>query len=554
MDRPVGPLEVPRRIGINVSWMSPGQAGGMEWYVRNLIRELAAIDDRHEWVVVTSPANWHLFDVPPQRWTKIAYGGDENSPASYTVLLPSRPSTLRERLRHTLARLRAPRLQRAIARLRAPRMRRWRGHLHELIRQQELDLWFCPLMYALPVETVVPVVNTIPDLQHEHFPEFFSTRELALRTMGYRYSCTKAAATIGISDFVSRDLIKRYGLDGTRTVGVPLALDPSYTVGPDVVSRLADDVRLKYRLEDPFIYYPANGWRHKNHETLVRAFKIIREKRRDLRLVLTGCEFDVMDRLRPIFESLDEAHAVRHLGYVERRDTIGLYAAASVMVFPSLFEGFGLPLLEAMHFGTPVVCSAVASIPEIAGDAAIYVEPGDPAALGEAVLRLLEDEMLRERLVEAGRERVRQFSFTETARRTLDVFEQVLAGAWRAPDLAPFRPLIPHHWLLDGHSRWYFHFGELREIRLRIVQPTRLAELAEQRVTVWLNEQPVLEASIEPEREYVFTITPPAVDTDFHRLDIRAAANVAHRGQRLSLQVRALTLVDGRGLELSLLE
>lgn len=530
----------PKRIGINVSWMAPGEAGGMEWYVRNLIKELGAIDDRHEWTVVTSPANWHLFEVPRRRWKKVAYIGEELSPFSYVVMTPPRRPTRRARVRRTLTWLRAP------------GMRRWYGGLNELLRRQNVDLWFCPLMYALPIETAVPVVNTIPDLQHEHFPDFFPPQELALRAMGYRYSCMKAAATIGISEFVARDLTTRYRLE--RAVGIRLALDPSYVVEREVTKQLVDHVRVKYRLEHPFIYYPANGWRHKDHETLVRAFRIIREKRRDLRLVLTGCEFDVMDRLRPIFESVDEARAVRHLGYVDRRDIAGLYAAASAMVFPSRFEGFGLPLLEAMNFGTPIVCSPVGSTPEVAGDAALYAGPGEPSAFAEAVLRLLDDEMLRERLVAAGRERVRRFSFTETARQTLAVFDQVLTGTWRASDLPPFRPLIPHHWLLDGHSRWYFHCAELREVRVRVAQPTRLTELAEQRMTVRLNEQVVLEVQINAGREYAFTITPPPIDTDFHRVDITASAITPCRGELLSLQVRALTVVDSHGRPLTLVE
>ena len=520
--------------------MAPGQAGGMEWYARNLIRELGALDNCHKWVLVTSPANWHLFEVPRRRWTKIAYIGDENSPASFVSQTRNRPRTRRVRVR------------RALAWLRSPRMRRWYGGLDDLIRRQRVDLWFCPFMYALPLDTDVPLVNTIPDLQHEHFPEFFGEGELALRTMGYQYSCLRAAATIGISEFAAEDLLKRYRIE--RTVGIPLALDPSYAVTPEVIGRLVDHVRLKYRLEAPFVYYPATGWRHKDHETLVRAFRIMREKRRDLRLVLTGWPFDVMDRLRPLFESLDEARAVRHLGYVDRRDTIGLHAAASAMVFPSRFEGFGLPLLEAMACGTPIVCSPVASIPEVAGDAALYVEPGEPAALAGAVLRLLEDAALRERLVAAGRERVGRFSFTETARQTLAVFNEVLAGTWRAPDLPPFRPLLRHHWLQDGHSRWYFHCEHLGEVRLRVAQPTRWPALADQRMTVCLNERVVLQAPIEAKREHTFTITPPILDTEFHRLDVMASATARHHGDLLSLQVRELTIVDGDGRPLRLIE
>ena len=512
----------------------------MEWYARNLIRELGALDDRHEWVVVTSPANWHLFDVPQRRWTKLAYIGDDSNPDSYMVQPGHPPPAPRIHVRH------------ALASLRTPRMRRWYGGLNDLIRWQRIDLWFCPFMYALPHDTDVPVVNTIPDLQHEHFPDFFSDRELALRTMGYHDSCARAAATIAISEFVTRDLLKRYRLE--RAVGIPLGLDPSYMVGPEVTARLIDHVRLKYRLEEPFLYYPANGWRHKDHETLLRGFRLVREKRRDVRLVLTGAELDVMDRLRPLFESLDEARAVRHLGYVDRRDTIGLYAAASAMVFSSRFEGFGLPLLEAMSCGTPIVCAPVASIPEVAGDAALYIDPGDPTALAQAVLRLLEDDVLRARLVEAGRERARRFSFTETARQTLAVFDEVLAGTWRAPDLPAFRPLTERHWLQDGHSRWYFHCADLRAVRLRIVQPTRLPELADQRMTVCLNKHVVLEASAEAGREHTFTITPPSADTDLHRLDVMASVTARCRGDVFSLQVRGLTLVDGDGRRRKLIE
>jgi glycosyltransferase involved in cell wall biosynthesis len=529
----------PKRIGINVSWMSPGQAGGMEWYVRNLIKELGALDDRHEWVVVTSPVNWHLFEVPGRRWTKIAYFGDENTPLSYVVRVPNRPPGRRARAR------------RVLAWLRAPRKRRWYGSLNDLIREERLDLWFCPLMYALPLEVEIPVVNTIPDLQHEHFPELFGERELAFRTLGYRYSCMRSATTIGISEFVAQDLMKRYRLE--RTVGIPLALDPSFVVGPDVTRRLVDQVRLKYRLDEPFIYYPANGWRHKDHETLVRAFRIVREKRPDLRLVLTGCEFDLMDRLRQVFESLEEARTVRHLGYVDRRDTIGLYAAASAMVFPSRFEGFGFPLLEAMSAGTPIVCSPVASVPEVAADAALYVDPGQPPALAEAILRVLEDELLRERLIAAGRATVQRFQFTETARQTLAVFDEVLAGTWRAPDLPPFRPLIPHQWLQDGHSRWYFHCGDLREIRLTVAQPARVPELAEQRVCVSLDERLVLDTAIDPEGEATFTIRPGTLDTDFHRLDVVAAKRASNHGEVLSLQVRRLSIVDGLDRDIPLI-
>lgn len=530
-----------RRIGINVSWMSPGQAGGMEWYVRNLVAALGRLDQQHDYVLVTSPDNWATFALPSPRWTKIAYAGPENTPQAFAVL-PGRAADAGDWSRHLYDRLRHP------------RRRCWRRGLNDLIARERLDLWFCPLIYLLPLDSEIPVVVTIPDLQHEHFPEFFPAGELALRTMGYAYSARRAAATIAISEFVAGDLVARYGLDPGRTFAMPLAVDPTYAVTPAAGARLVDEVRGKYRLDHDFIYYPANGWRHKNHDTLIRAHRILRAKGRDLHLVLTGCPFDLMDRLRPLFEGPAEAAIVRHLGYVTRRDTIGLYAAASAVVFPSLFEGFGFPLLEAMQVGTPVVCFPVGSLPEVGGDAVVYAEPRDAEGLAEAALRVLDDDHLRQRLVAAGRARVGTFSFAETARRTLALFENVLAGTLPPPALPPFRPLIAHRWLREGHSRWYFHWPRLRGVRLTVAQPTTLPALAGQVVTVTLDGRTVLEEVLEPERDYTFTVTAPTpAATDFHRLEARAARTAHIDGEVLSLMVRALTLLRDDGTELDLI-
>jgi glycosyltransferase involved in cell wall biosynthesis len=513
----------------------------MESYVRNLLGELEHLDRRHHYVLVTSPDNEHLFAPRSRRWKKVTYVGHESAPESFAVLPEPMPDP-----RPTPRRFRdwwRPR-----------RRRSWSQGLSDLIRHERLDLWFCPLMYMLPVDVAIPVVATIPDLQHEHFREFFPPVELARRALGYQYTCQRAAVIIGISEFVARDLVARYGLDPHRTVAIPLALDPSFAVTPSARAQLIDEVRLKYGLDHNFIYYPANGWRHKNHEALVRALRIVRRKGRDLRVVLTGCEFDVAERMGSLFENREEADAVRHLGYVSRRDTIGLYAAATLMVFPSLFEGFGLPLLEAMQCETPVICLPVGSVPEVGGDAVLYADPPDETGIAEAVLRLLDDDGLRRQLVAAGRARVRQFSYRETARRTLAIFEAVLAGTFVPPGLPPGRPLIAHHWLREGHSRWYFRCEDLRAVTLTIAQPTRLPELADQQVTVSLNEEIVLETVIEPERSYPLTFTARSGSLrDLHRLDVRASAVTRFQGQTLSVQVRALTMVRGDGTELSLI-
>lgn len=402
-------------IGINASWSPPGGADRLAWYVGHLIEELGALDDRHEWLVVTSTANWDAFQVPRRRWTKIAYAGDDRGPGP------------------------APTVgRRSLAWLRAPRMRRWTGALHDLLRQHGVDLWFCPFPYALPADVSVPLVNAVPDLLHEHAPDLFEERELALRTAGYHDSCARAATTIVPSEFVARDLFDRYGID--RTAVIPLGLDASLHADLQGTVRLAERVRSKHRLERPFVYCPRDGGRRAHHQTVMRAFGLIRQQRRDIDLIVTGRPVDGTGEELRLPPSPAESRAVRHLGPVDRQDRLGLSTAARAVVFGGEVEGFGVSLLEVMSCGTPIVCPPVAALPEVAGDAALYVDPGDPAALAAAVLRLLDDDVLRARLIAAGRQRAQRSTFTETARQTLAVFDEVLAGTWRAPRPPPAVP------------------------------------------------------------------------------------------------------------------
>ncbi len=260
--------------------------------------------------------------------------------------------------------------------------------------------------------------------------------------MGYQYSCRVATATIGISKRVADDIVKLYDVPPERVFSTPLALDQSYELSPREIDRLLNAVRLKFRIDHEFIFYPANGWKHKNHEMLIEAFRLVRDRHPGLILLLTGCEFDVIERIQPLIRKYRLQHVVRHLGYVSREDVVGLYAACRLLVFPSLFEGFGLPLLEAMHFGAPVVCSNVGSLPEVGGDAVLYFDPLDPEQIAKAISACLEDEHLRARLIAAGKEQSRRFSYRRTAEQTLAIFEKVHAGELRPPDLPPFRPPI----------------------------------------------------------------------------------------------------------------
>jgi hypothetical protein len=261
-----------------------------------------------------------------------------------------------------------------------------------------------------------------------------------------------------------------------------------------------------------------------------------------------------MERIRPLLQAHGLSRSVRHLGYVDRRDLIGLYAASKMLVFPSLFEGFGLPLLEAMSFGTPVLCSRIGSLPEVGGDAVLYFDPHSPEDIAQSIGRALDDEELRRGLVEAGRQQLERFSYRQTAQRTLEVFNQIRDGVLAPPNLPPFRPLISHNWLREGHSRWYFHAGTVKAIELKVVQPTLLGPLAEQTVRVSFDDQILLDTAVEPQRVYEFTLAPSYSNghTTFHKLEICASQTCLVSGQTLSLQVNNIVVVQEHDKRLAL--
>jgi glycosyltransferase involved in cell wall biosynthesis len=526
------------KIGINVSYMTPGMSGGMEWYVRCLIEEWARLDRDNEYLLVTGPPNDHTFTRPGGRWDKVLYRGEENAPKVYRGRPP-----VDEQARpwHAAA-------KELYDRLRGKYVGGWSGRFADLIARRKIDLWFCPFMYALPVDAGVPIVNTIPDLQQEHYPEFFPPEELAQRRLGYQYSCRAAAATVAISRHVADEVVRLYGVLPGKVFAVPLALDPFMErLGPER-ERLAAEVRSKYGLDQDFIYYPANGWPHKNHEALVRAMARVARERPGLQLVLTGWPFDLPQRL----ESLSDAHGlrglVRHLGYVSRADVAGLHAASSLLVFPSLFEGFGLPVLEAMHFGAPVACSNVTSLPEVGGDAVYFFDPHSEQQIADAILAVMDDRSLRQSLVEAGREQVDRFSYARTAAETLAVFRKVHDGKLPPPDVPPYRPVVPGRLLERGQGRWYFRLPDVRQVRLEVMQGGTLP----QHLEVALDGQKLLDAPLGGPPVCEFVLPAAAAPGEFHTLELSASTKPSPGPEPATVHLLSMAVVGSTGQELRL--
>ena len=292
--------------------------------------------------------------------------------------------------------------------------------------REPLDLLHGPF-YTLPAICPCPAVVTIHDITFELRPEWFTRRaRLAFRGFASR-SARRARHVLTVSERSRTDIIEAYGLPAWRVTAVPLAPDPRFERVSDPV-RLAR-VRRAHALEGDYLLHVGSITPRRNIGRLLDAFASVRGRSPKLTLALAGEVEPPSPPLETEIARRGLGSAVRVLGYVPEADLPTLYSGAAVVVYPSLYEGFGLPVLEAMACGAPVVSSATSSIPEVAGDAALLVDPERTDAIAAGIWSALTDLPLRERLARAGPERAATFSWSRTARETLAVYRRALGGA-----------------------------------------------------------------------------------------------------------------------------
>ena len=354
-------------IGISLLTLVPGLSGGSETYARELCRALARVGSLSYRVFVPTVAIDAADGLPSSVVSRYR--------ASRTM--PGRVAAM------SLAAL----------------------HPKPLRRELELDaldaLHF-PLSVMLPPVSSPPTATTVVDLQHEELPEFFGRAELAYRKAVYGRTIRRSRLVVAISEHSRSTLIERFALAPEHVRAIPLAVDHDAFRRDDAVQR------------GEYLLYPARPWPHKNHARLFDAFARLRTRRPDLRLVLTG-EGDY-GPLPP---------GVEARGRVSRDDLVRLYQGAAALAFPSLYEGFGMPVLEAMACGCPVACSNVTSVPEVAGDAARMFDPRDVEGIVAALEEVLNDP---EPWVALGLERARAFTWDACARAHDEVYRELCPG------------------------------------------------------------------------------------------------------------------------------
>ena len=393
---------------------------GIGRYVTNLARAmtpLLAADERL--TVIVDPA--HPIALPP-------------SPAVQTMPLAVSPfSPAQQKIIPQLLR----RLQDDHApNLRPPTLRHTQG--------KPSTIYHSPYI-AMPYLPGVPALLTVYDLIPLRYPEHSTARARLLVRWMTRLALRAARHVIAISEFTRRDFMAEFGLAPERITAIPLAADPVFKPQPPEVSAA---VRQKYGLPEQFAFYLGSNKPHKNLPRLVEAWRMAgggwqaadgEGQMAVGGLVIAGAWDARYPQTRGLTQrqeaspnpSTCSGQALQPpiwLGPVPEADLPALYAAAAVFVFPSLYEGFGFPVLEAMASGTPVICSNTSSLPEVAGEAAVTVDPLNVAELAAALARVLSDAGLRCGLRAGGLAQARRFNWQDTARRTLDLYRQIAGG------------------------------------------------------------------------------------------------------------------------------
>jgi glycosyltransferase involved in cell wall biosynthesis len=350
------------RVGLSLLTLVPGVVGGSERYARELTRALARVGELEYCAFVPTIAPDAADGLP-------------------SVAVPEYRAG-----RSMPRRIAAMSLGAAFPR--------------RIVRRMEpggLEAIHFPLSVMIPRLERPPAATTVHDLQHELHPQFFSRAELAYRRLVYGWTLKRSRIVVAISEHARESLLERHDLapDGVRTIH--LGLDHE---------RFSPDGRPR----EPFLLYPANRWPHKNHERLFEALVLVRRERSELRLVLTGTGHEG----RPLPEGVESR------GRVSDDELVDLYRSAACLVFPSLYEGFGLPPLEAMACGCPAAVARATSLPEICGDAAEYFHPLSAEDMAVAIVRAL-----RGKRVEQGLARAAEFTWEACARAHESVYRDL---------------------------------------------------------------------------------------------------------------------------------
>jgi len=350
----LGNLDNQLRIGINALYLIPGGVGGTEIYLRSLLAALAAIDSQNQYIVY----------VNRETGASLCSGAPNVRISPQPVRASIRPCRI------MWEQLAMPRL----------------------VRRDRLDVLFCP-GFTMPLAAGCPSVVVFHDLHHKRHPQHFRWYELPFWRFFLWASARYAARLIAVSEATREDLLRYYKLEDGRIEVVRHGVEERFFE----ISRLRAGQNPR-----PFLLCVSTLHAHKNLDRLIRAFAAFRCHRPEFQLVIAGIRGPQSKSLDRLVRQLHLEQVVRFTGWIPREELYDLYREAHSFIYPSSFEGFGMPVLEALAAGVPTACSEIPPIREFVGRAALLFDPADEGAIGQALKRLICDEELRAELSAEG--------------------------------------------------------------------------------------------------------------------------------------------------------
>jgi glycosyltransferase involved in cell wall biosynthesis len=369
------------KIGIDVHSIGSG-TGGNETYYRSLIRALPKVDCTNQYLLYSTTLGFTAlngFGAPNFRVRHVR-------PASPYARIPFA--------------------------------------LPAQIKRDRVDVFHA--QFILPPFVKCRTVVSILDIAYEHFPDSFPAYQRAWSKILIPSSAHRADHIVTLSEHSKSDIIRTYGIPEKKVSVTYLGAGDEYVLGDKIEAK--NEIARKYGIAGDFVLYLGRLQSRKNLVRLVDAYARVRLAGFRHKLVLAGKQ-DFLSQ--PVISRIKQLRLEKEIllpGYIPAEDVPGFYNAAEIFLYPSLYEGFGLPVIEAMACGLPVITSYGSSLEEVAGDAALLVDPLDEISIAHALQRLLEDHQLRDRLSRDGLKRSAQFRYENTARQTLTIYENVIGA------------------------------------------------------------------------------------------------------------------------------
>lgn len=383
----------------------PGSAGGIETNLLKLLAALAAENIPGDRQLVIGPGGKSAWLSP--------YLGKGQDVIEWPPWRCEMPANLQRNTTAEIARLVKDAIKKILRRGTLPALPNSATQITQKLKSVGVEVVHFPYQRYFP--TSLPFIFEPWDLQHIHLPELFSNEEVKFRNWLYRQACEEAALVVTATHWTKEDLMKQFGLPSSKIAVIPRGAEiASVDFAPEAI----EDTLNKLQLPKRFALYPAKTWAHKNHIRLFQALAVLRDENRlVIPLVCTGKPVDSsVESIRRELVSLGMSEQVYFTGFLDDDSMRHLYARADLMIFPSLFEGLGIPVLEAMASGAPVVCSQASCLPEIAGAAAVYFDPYSVEDMAAKIAMVWGDSALRSDLKRRGYANIASFSWIEAAR------------------------------------------------------------------------------------------------------------------------------------------